>query len=591
MALAAATTTSSGNARKGQRRRDEFLEILRTADNITTSEAVARVGWKGESSYYEARRHHPQWAAEVDAIVAERGLARHPGSRRIGIALAQPRPNNLWKPSDGFAAFRKTFLGHDSPWFHLAAIEAVEQMPGGEVLMILWPPRHGKTALYEDLDTFLLCTKPGILITIGSEKISQAAKITGAIRARLDHGAPGMGPLREKFGPFAPPKGQSKSAAAAQAWSRGAFDVAKKPRGRGGQRDHSMSALGMSSSIIGSRVDLLQVDDPQGQRSLLKEHNTEALVESFRQDWLSRLGPDGRTVILGNRVGAGDFHEHLLEKTDIVDRLIQVPAWDPERGGWLWPEMYDHDYYMAKKRQVGDDAWDRNFMQKGLAGRSQTFNDKIIGECLNNLRSIRNLPQRPASGGEAEICITLDPGFFKAAFHVAQFDPDRFISLDMRLVEYAKAYGSFGVVLEELLRQFHIPGLSLVRTVVIETMAFQRGMLQDDKMRELQAHYDFDLVPFTTGTNKYDPDLGIPQMARMMERAEIDFPNSDDFSRERYEPLYYQMRRYRPGVRGNKVEMDLLMAFWFGVHRWKSRRRTLALGGDVTSQFSFTGKR
>lgn len=546
----------AGQWRITERKRQLVLEKLQLGQ--TLNQAIEAAEWT-KNAYHMQLRHHTAWASQC----------------RAAIQMAHDQPKD-WTRADGFAGFRKTFLGHDSPWFHLQAIDAINEMAPGSVLLILWPPLHGKTSLWEDYDIYRLCTDPSTRITVGSEKISQATKITRYVRDKLDHGAEGMAGLRARFGPFAPPKGVARGQAAAQSWSAGAFDVAKKPKGIDSQRDFSMQSLGMSSSIVGTRTDLLQVDDPQSVETLRKANNTEYLVERFRQDWLSRPAQKGRTVILMNRVGEGDFPEYLMEKTDLVDRVIKVPAWDPERGGWAWPEVHSHEDYTEMRKKVGEDAWARNYMQRATGGKNQTFTNELIGPNKNPMRSVVHAPPRPPSGSEANIVISIDPGFTKAGFHVGAMEPDMFRSLDLRLLENVKAYGSYAVVLEELIQQFHRPGLSVVSTVIFETKAFQRGLLNDEAILTLRARYGFDLRPFETGTNKYDPDLGIPQIARAMEHHEIEFPDADQVSADRYAPLYYQMRRWRPGIKGNRLEQDLVMALWFGFHHWKVKRRIVS---------------
>ncbi|WP_300747640.1 hypothetical protein, partial [Pseudomonas sp.] len=504
-------------------------------------------------------------------------------------APRDPETGRIWNPAEGFAEFRSRYLHTESPWFHIAAIEAMESMPPGSILQILWPPEHGKTRLWEDYYTFLLATDPSMRLTIGSEKLAQSKKIARFVRDRLESTAKGYERLREDWGPFAPmsPKerrelrdlGVDDLAAGQQAWGVEAFDVRKKPKGMEAQRDYSMQALGMGGSIIGTRCDRLGVDDPQGAMTLRKKDSTSQLLETIRQDWLSRPGPTGRTYFLANRVGPGDIHEALQESA-IVDKTITLPAWDPAHGGWLWPERYSPADYRRMRKNAGEGAWERNYMQKGLANKDAAFSDKRIGNCKNNLRSILDPPPRPAAGGEARVIIGLDPGLSKASFHVAALEPHKFWSLDLRLLENARSYGIYGDILDELCMQFHRPGISVVTHVIIETKAFQGGLLQDDRIVAARRRWNFDIMPFDTGVNKYDPDLGIPQIGPLMDYGEIDFPNRDTVSEDRYAPLYRQLRRWKPLVRGNKLEQDHVITFWFCVHWWKMWRRTLSANVD-----------
>lgn len=578
-----------GKAAQVYGKQEQFIAELERGHTIP--EAIARVGWTNDSTYRKSRARDTQFALTVDDILAKRAA---------GMGQEPPRDDagRVWTPSDGFGDFRARYLQTDSPWFHLMAIDAMESMGPGSILHILWPPEHGKTRLWEDYYTFLLVTDPAIRLVIGSEKIAQATKIVRFVRDRLEHNSSGYEMMRDHFGPFWPfttkerrelrEAGADDGASGSQAWGVQAFNVRNKPTGIHAERDYSMYALGMGSSIIGTRADKLGVDDPQGAQSHRKKENSAQLVEQFRQDWLTRPGPTGKTYILANRVGAGDFHE-VIQETGIVDRTITLPAWDPDspQDGWLWPGRYTPADYRKMKRNAGEGAWDRNYMQKGLSNKDASFSQERIAKSKNPLRSIIHPTPRPPGGGEARVVIALDPGFAKASFHVAALEPNLFRTLDVRLLENAKAYGSFGTIVDELCMQFHQPGLAVVTHVIVETKAFQKGLMNDEQLIAAQTRWSFDLMPFETGVNKYDPDLGIPQIGPMMDRGLIDFPDFDQLSRDRLAPLYRQMRNWKPGKRGNVLEQDHVMTWWFCVHHWKLWRRTLADGGDNSSQFDF----
>ena len=54
----------------------------------------------------------------------------------------------------------------------------------------------------------------------------------------------------------------------------------------------------------------------------------------------------------------------------------------------LWPERYTLEMLDRQKRKVGQDAWDRNYMQNpGSSSTNRTFTDEMIDQCLNPLIS------------------------------------------------------------------------------------------------------------------------------------------------------------------------------------------------------------
>lgn len=555
-------------AREAHRRRRAHLENL--AGGMTIEESLAELG-VGREARKSWRKRWRDFAAEEDVILGRGVEAENPESSA---------PRHTRRATSGFAAFRSEYLGHDSPWFHQLAITAMEEAEPGSVTLILWPPFHGKTALWEDAATFMLCEDPSLRFIVGSQKQEHAKKILSTVRKRFEPDAEGLGLMRARFGPFRHSTGQN---ARTQPWGSTYFDVAKKPKGIGGERNYSMEAIGMGGSIIGSRCDWLWVDDPQSRKTA---GQTDRLVDEFRQDWLSRPNVEGRTVILMNRVAEHDFATALLADEDgLVDHLIKVPAWDAERG-WAWPERFTEDDYLRMKRNAGPDGWARNYMQLGANPKSMTFTDEIIAKGANPLRSFEHGCPADPRGGPAQCVVSVDPGYGRNAVVACAHEPTRIRFVARRIdVDFTRPEEIF-LAVEDVITTV-VAGGGEVTDLVIESKAFQSGLLTDDRMRELQRTYGFEVHGHNTGDDKTDEDIGVPQIAMSLRREEIDFPDATVHDREEMEGLYSEMRRWRPGVRGTKLQQDELMAFWFNWSLWRRRRRRD--GGQRTSRWQTTG--
>lgn len=529
-----------------QKRESEFLVAIRQGRTI--KEACDALGWSPHAyrQYRRDKRHH-DFAARVDEEMAR---------------VSDPEDRSF---KGSFADFRQIFLNRSSPWFHRQAIDAMDTAQPGSITLLLWPPEHGKTALWEDRYTHQLCVNPSVRITVGSEKFDHSKKILGFVKDRLENEAPGMERLRAEFGPFAPQPGDTFR----QPWTVGYFNVRKKPKGIDSQRDFNMLALGMDGSVIGTRADQLAVDDPQSRKTL---NRTEELFETFRDDWLTRPGPHGRTVVLMNVVGENDFSSRLID-SELVDRLIIVRAWD-ERYGWAWPERYSPRDYKIMERNAGPDGWERKYLQIGVATRSKTFTKRHTTEATNALRSIAHPPPRD-EGQQTNIVITLDPGFGVTAIQAGALLRDRYAILDTRWIEGLTGWAPMFQVIEDMLITYNVPGMSAVTDVVIESKAFQRGLLTDAQLVELMFRFQFDVHPHETGGERNDEDIGVPQMASAMVRHEIEIPYSDPASIEMADRLITEFHRWRPTARGNKLRMDGVMATWFGWSLWRRTRRIL----------------
>lgn len=553
-------TASWRSFNEGKARRAEYLALR--FKGMKHADALDEVGVK-QRTYYSWREKFKDFGAQCDSIrAAEAGGTEEP------VVMA----NTKW--TRGFAEFRKIYFGMDSPWFHLRIIEALETGAPGSVTLITIPPEHGKTTTLEDYCCYKLALEPTFRITIGSEKQQHARKVLKRVKHRMEDDGP-FPTYRHHYGPFRAPKGNPQRVS--QTWAADMFDVFK--RGAYDERDYSMVGLGMGSAIAGTRTDLLVPDDPQSQKSL---DQTDTLFETFRQDWLSRPGSKGRTVVLMTRQGEGDFAEKLME-SEILDHHIVLPAWDDDKG-WLWPERYSPEEYAIMKRNVGQEAWDRNYLQIARPKNTIVFARETIALGRDEQRSMLKT-EVVGEPKPLRIGIGMDPGYNVAGL-VAGSMGASFDILQIRKPKKLSGTEDLIANLEDLVSQLHLPGEAEVTDVVIESKAFQKGLLVDERILAMQRTYGFLIHPHETDGMKYDIDIGIPQMVHSLLRREITWPFGDEFSREMAKELEDDMYRWRPYIKGNKLEQDCLMAAWFIWLKWRQERRNNEQG-STASEFSF----
>lgn len=176
----------------GQERRRLFLERFRETGDLDDACAAAAVS---RSTYSAWRQRDPQWSAQIDAI------------RSAFDAEKQELVYVGWKGR--FADFGREFFGRKYAWFHLLAAEAMEAAAGGDVVMFLWPPQHGKTSLAEDFINYKLAVDPSFRITVGTETGDLGEKMLQRIKMRMEADGPAK-PYVRRFGPFTPSTGSSR---------------------------------------------------------------------------------------------------------------------------------------------------------------------------------------------------------------------------------------------------------------------------------------------------------------------------------------------------------------------------------------------
>lgn len=558
-------TLGSGKSPKqlfqeGEARRAKFLEFLK--EGQTLHEAIASIGMD-RTNYYRWRRVNPDFATNVDSILS-------------GAIQYREEGENLFS---NFAEFRMLYFGHRTPPHQQAIIQAIEQAKPGDVVLILVPPEHGKTTLFEDYACYRLAIDKDYRITVGTEAQKLARRIVGRVKNRMEEDGP-FPRYVAKFGPFTPQNLEGR--ATRQVWAADYFNV--YGRKESDERDYSMVGIGFSSNIAGSRTDHLHGDDLQSMKTI---NQTEKMLETFQQDWLTRPGEVGFTTINGTRVGDGDVYEALMEAYDGKDffRVVRLPAiikdpatgerkplweYDPESPGRM--KGYTLEMLDRMREKVGEDAWSRNYMQQPRPKGIGTFTEDIIDRCLNPQRSV--LDDLPAPG--APIYIGLDPALGGINCLVAmQITGSKLYILDIQEDSGLSRNEQIMDRLQTMILKLRAKG-GMVTDVVVEAMNFQRGLARDERLREMSETFGFALREHLTGVNKYDADIGVPSMVGTFLRREIDIPYADDErTRELASSLRNQLLRWRPGIKGNILRQDQVMAIWFPWIVWQSRRKAV----------------
>lgn len=502
------------------------------------------------NTYKDWRRREPDFVARIDSV-------------RRGLVHDKPMPIH------SFADYRERYFGMQTPAFQQLMVTGYEQTPKGNILLILVPPEHGKTTLFEDWSCKKLADDPSYRFLIGSEAVTISKKIIFRVENRMEP----AGPFPEwvaRFGPFVPQNETGRSTG--QVWGAEHFNVFKKSDQD--ERDYSMKALGLMSSVVSTRTDHLHMDDAQSLKTLSL---TPKLVDVFRQDWLSRSGESAPVTINGTPVGEDDFYQALEEDEELgpdIMQVIKLPAIvvdsDTKVEKPLWEEKYTMEQLDRIRRKAGVDGWNRNYMmRRTVSGRNFAFTDEELLPCLAPLKSLLHRPPK-----DAVLLMSLDPAIGgKNCVMAFRVDEGRLEIVGLREKVGLVSNEQIMAEVEALLLDVTLNG-AVVTDLVIEAKNFQAGLARDERLEAMRRLHGFRILEHLTGINKYDENIGVSSMVHSFLKKDVVIPWAGDaYTRHEMEELLHQFRRWRPFKRGNKLRQDRVMAVWFAWITWRNRAK------------------
>lgn len=521
----------SGDARTqaANMRRSKFIDLL--ANGYSTDQAARELGIQ-LNTYYAWRNNYPAFRQQCDA------------ARRNWYNTISGDEITSWRD---FTSFRKRFFRMDTYYVHAMIIDAIESAEPMTVTLILVAPEVGKTTLLEDKICEILARNPDRRIAYISESSGHSVKVGGRIRRRMTDKVE-FGDYIAQYGPFYEDNQERNG----KPWSTHFFTVYKAGHD---ERDYSFEARGNTSKIQGSRVDDLFLDDIQSIGSL---DLTPKIMGRMRQDWITRVGRTGRTIIIGNRVGKGDVYEEMI-KTGLIDKLVEIPVLDYQ-GHSVIPELWPDEDLKKRRKQVGEEVWARTYMQEPQDVKSMTFPPEVRETFKDHNRVIKKYDN-------LQTAMSLDPAIAGGcSLTVGQFNFAKLLLTDQETIYNV---GSTEGILDLVARKARAWKPDIL---IIEAMAFQKAIAGDERMIALSQKYGFGIVPHMTGNNKHDENFGVASMATSIRAGEFSIPWGSEEAEAVFQPLLDEMEKWKPHVRGTKLRQDRIMSMWFLHLYWLGAR-------------------
>ena len=547
------------------------LELI--AEGCKVIEAMSVVN-RTEATYLDWRKNDQEFRASVDDIRTFRAIEKETGKPAVpdfdvfcSDWLKQPlhiHQLRMWDVIEG----RAPRAMHDSMSYQAGDPKRV---------LINVPPEHGKSTTFTvNYTVWMIHKNPDIRIVIMSQGRTLAERFLGEVRFKLT--SPVYREMHLRFAPDGGWKDPDKS------WTNDAIYV----RGKGGDKDPTVQALGLGGQIYGTRSDLIWMDDTITTKNARETEKQQILIE---REIESRLPSDkeggGLLAVLGTRVATQDLYQLLPEITDHDDEKVWTYFRQPavldygngDSSTWttLWPEKWDGKSLSKRKR--GDASWSMIYQQLNMTD-DMTFKALAVDASINGQRFPGVMTAEGKGhreGGMTGLYVVggLDPATVgNTAMIVAALDRE---TGKRYVLDGFNKGGCSPLEMRNQIKSF--TDQYKIMEWVIERNAFQRFLTQDPDLTQFLRSRGCRLTEHYTTANKFDADFGIATMGPLFDSCGIPDPKNPrrlirtpksaliELPSQRQNAwvseLVQQLVTWQPDGMAQKQKTDLVMALWF----------------------------
>jgi hypothetical protein len=466
-------------------------------------------------------------------------------------------------------------------------------------VLINIPPEHAKsTTITVNYSTYRIALDPNVRIIIVSKTLYKAREFVYAIKQRLSH--PRWSKLQKTYGPDGGWKDD------ADTWKTDTVYLGSETRDSS-EKDPTLQALGMGGQIYGARADLIILDDCI---TGANAHEWEKQIKWLQQEVITRLGKNGKLLVVGTRIASNDLYRELRNPehwsggkspfTYLAMPAVLETHEDPKDWVTLWArsdrpwdgdedttpdsdglyQKWDGPTLFNRRSEVTPSTWAMVYQQQDVEDDS-IFPPLAITGCVNGMRKIGPLsfkaPGHP-NGGNFRIVMGIDPamaGATAAVIVAADVETnERYILDAVNMTEPTPAK------IRELIEEWTLKYQPNV--VVAEKNAFQLFLTKDEAIRDFLSSRGIQFREHFTGNNKWDVDFGVASMAPLFGIVrEGKFEKNSNLihlpSTERSEgmkALINQLIIWKPDMK-KKQASDMVMALWFTelvIREWLERK-------------------
>ncbi len=298
--------------------------------------------------------------------------------------------------------------------------------------------------------------------------------------------------------------------------------VVNRPPGR--SRDASIEVAGITSNASGGRGDLLLFDDIIDYKAVIMQPRThEKIREYFKNTWLAIGTRSRRILVFGIPTLSDDLLVELADNPDWASYSCPAMRPNPETGEMeaTFPQWYPISRLEEQRAALGPRAFERQYMLKAISPDERFFNEAIIEKCLEDWEIGEHVHvDWPRYGGIDFAQSMKKKASYSVIFTVAvdpangRRHPVEIIRAKMRPTELKKT------IIDADARHHWVRAFvenNAAQDILVEWLG------EDASHVPVEGYY--------TGSNKWDPDIGLPRLVTQMSQGGWVIPITKDHRR------------------------------------------------------------
>ena len=502
-------------------------------------------------------------------------------------------PQEAEQALENFSTFRNKYFAtetgekYETADFHENWINKIlKSIDEGGELLVLSPPRHGKTELLIHFAIYQICRNSNtrIMWVGGNEDIAKNA--VSAVLDQLESNERLQQDFCEPGKSFKPDNRSGKM------WASNQFTVGT--RTVPGIKSPTMVAVGKGGKILSRDCDLIIADDIEDHQTTMQP----GARENTRQWWTttlsSRKEEHTAVVVIGSRQHPDDLYHHLLNNEafeSIVetahDLTCQLPeASDEEHTDcMLWSTKRTHKWLMSRLRAAettgGKQIFEMVYFNQSYVEGTQIFSPDAIDACKRQELVVGEIPK------QLQLVAGLDPSSsgYQAAFlwGIDTFNSELYcIDIDNQKGGGVRAAAQ---IISDWYHKYDLAHW------IVEENGFQTAIRQDENIKEFVLRTGILLQGHLTGKNKHDPLYGVGAMSELFDANKIHLPYGNSESQAKIDSYKRQLVYFdgKPVSSRNKHKTDIVMSSWFPMKVFRRVQKEHLAEVGMEYKPSFTG--